>query len=150
MSFLPVGHTHEDIDRRFSRVSVHLKHRTTATIADLHEALCDSQHGIIKPFVARVTGMNKFSGALKDQNLVVSQVDSMLTFRRFTFEVDLTGGNQQRVNCMAANNMREKRDEWTKLDRKEGYVGVFLLKVPNMTACSPLKAKPFSEKDRCV
>ena len=32
MGFLPVGHTHEDIDQLFSCVSRHLKHRNALTI----------------------------------------------------------------------------------------------------------------------
>lgn len=45
VNFLPVGHTHEDIDRKFSRVSVNLKNCATVTVSDLHQALRDSQVG---------------------------------------------------------------------------------------------------------
>lgn len=125
VSFLPVGHTHEEIDRRFSRVSVHLKHRATVTISDLNDALRNSQYGRLKPFVARVTGMNNFSGALTEQKVVVPQVDNLTSFRRFTFEVDISEQEPRRahfvsVNCMVAHNMRDKRGRWTKLDRKDG------------------------------
>lgn len=146
VSFLPVGHTHEDIDRRFSRVSVHLKHRATVTISDLHHALQNSQYGRLKPFVARGTGMNKFSGALTEQRVVVPQVDNLKSFRRFTFEVDLSeeqprGAHFVSVTCMVAHNMRDKRGSWTKLERKDGYIGAFLRKVPNMRLASQMKTK---------
>jgi hypothetical protein len=35
LSFLPVGHTHEDVDRFFSRLSVWLKHRAIYTLTDM-------------------------------------------------------------------------------------------------------------------
>ncbi len=42
VNFLPVGHTHEDIDRKFSRVSVALSCQDTITIGDLHRSLKQS------------------------------------------------------------------------------------------------------------
>ncbi len=35
VNFLPVGHTHEDIDRKFSRLSVALSCQDTVTLTDL-------------------------------------------------------------------------------------------------------------------
>lgn len=66
MNFLPVGHTHEEIDRRFSRISVTMKNRSVRSISELHEYLRKSQNDNLPPFVARVEGMNNFSGALND------------------------------------------------------------------------------------
>jgi hypothetical protein len=38
LSFLPVGHTHEDIDQLFSRIAIYLKNNNALTIDELHEA----------------------------------------------------------------------------------------------------------------
>ena len=35
VSFLPVGHTHEDVDQFFSRISVHLRQHDAVTIEKL-------------------------------------------------------------------------------------------------------------------
>ena len=39
VSFLPVGHTHEDIDQFFSRIAVYLRHHDTFSRAQLSEAI---------------------------------------------------------------------------------------------------------------
>ncbi len=38
VNFLPVGHTHEDVDQFFSRLSVYLKTEPAQTADDLEEA----------------------------------------------------------------------------------------------------------------
>lgn len=42
IGFLPVGHTHEDIDQLFSCISRRLKHRNALTISDLVQVLSES------------------------------------------------------------------------------------------------------------
>ncbi|XP_063954176.1 uncharacterized protein LOC135153857 [Lytechinus pictus] len=42
MSFLMVGHTHEDIDQRFSCISRSLKHRDARTLPELQRVIVDS------------------------------------------------------------------------------------------------------------
>jgi hypothetical protein len=41
VSFLPVGHTHEDIDQFFSRLSVHLRSHDATSITKLHTAVTE-------------------------------------------------------------------------------------------------------------
>lgn len=150
VNFLPVGHTHEDIDRKFSRVSVYLKYHTTATVADLHTALKTSQIGKTEPFVGRIEGMYNFSSALTDQKVIIPQVDGMLTFRKFVFERDSSReGSESKhyVNCMVARNMSDKRDDWTILSRKEGCYGVFLKRLPDVKMAPLLKTKVYNEAD---
>ena len=43
MSFLIVGHTHEDVDQTFSKISHQLKATDTITLPELHEAIRTSQ-----------------------------------------------------------------------------------------------------------
>lgn len=150
VNFLPVGHTHEDIDRIFSRVSVHLKHRTTATVKDLHEAIKFSQLGKVEPFVSRINGMNNFSSALVQQKLVVSQVSGFLTYRKFVFERDLSrdgDGPNVYVTCMAGHNMCDKCPGWKTLERRPGFYGVFLKSPPDMKNPPPMQTKSFSQKE---
>ena len=44
LSFLPVGHTHDDVDQFFSKINAVLLRRNILTIADLHTAVTDSFH----------------------------------------------------------------------------------------------------------
>lgn len=79
--------------------------------------------------------MNNFSVAVLDQKLIVPQVNNMLTYRKFTFERDISmeaDGETYHVNCMAAHNMSAKRPEWKTLPRHAGYFGVFLLRPPSI------------------
>lgn len=55
-AFLPVGHTHEDVDETFSRRSNHLRHHDAITLSYLHERpreTCNSQLSVseIKGFI---------------------------------------------------------------------------------------------------
>ena len=42
MSFLPVGHTHEDIDQAFSRIAVHLNRHDAIAMDEFVHAVCES------------------------------------------------------------------------------------------------------------
>lgn len=44
VSFLPVGHTHEDIDQSFSVITRHLKHKATHTLSELHSEIDKAFH----------------------------------------------------------------------------------------------------------
>lgn len=150
VNFLPIGHTHEDIDRRFSRVSVHLKQRTTATISDLHQALQNSQPIRTECFVSRVEGMNNFSMAIVQQRLVVPQVDHLLSFRKFCFERDVemeTVPQRYYSNCFAGHSMSEKRQSWKKLHRLSNFFGVFLKCPPNMNLAPAIETKAFTVQE---
>ncbi|XP_006815072.2 uncharacterized protein LOC102804474 [Saccoglossus kowalevskii] len=48
VSFLPVGHTHENVDQMFSKISTKLGHRNTYTIDDLEETVTASYTPPIK------------------------------------------------------------------------------------------------------
>ena len=45
VNFLPTGHTHEDIDCPFSRISVFMRDRNTARFSELHRHIVESQGG---------------------------------------------------------------------------------------------------------
>ena len=42
LSFLPVGHTHNEVDQVASRISIALRHRTIATMDDLHALFAEA------------------------------------------------------------------------------------------------------------
>ncbi len=66
VSFLPVGHTHEDIDQVFSRTSAHLRCHNAVTISDLADELAVSYTP--RPKVARLAAVANFSGLLENSD----------------------------------------------------------------------------------
>jgi hypothetical protein len=44
LSFLMVGHTHEDVDQMFSRLSVHLSRKSIPTLPVVHSLMMDAYH----------------------------------------------------------------------------------------------------------
>ena len=155
VNFLPVGHTHEDIDRRFSRISVFMRDRNTACISELHRHIVESQEGNSASaqhniHASRVCGMNNFSGACEEQRAVALRVNNMLAFRRFVFERDdsheLEGGGAH-VTCLVGYKMMEKREALQKLDRNEGFIGSFLHFVPDMRKAPVIQTNKPSKVD---
>lgn len=149
VNFLPVGHTHEDIDRRFSRISVTIRDQRVITIRDLHHFLKISQSS--KPgYVGRVEAMNNFSQALETQKMVVGQVEGLSTYRKFIFEKDLSVDSTAGplfVTCSIAYKMIDPRSAWKKLPRRAGFFGVFLKQSPNLRITPPIQLKVFSETE---
>ena len=47
LSFLIVGHTHEDIDQVFSGVSAHLKKNSAYTLGDLEQAVYNNNRDVV-------------------------------------------------------------------------------------------------------
>lgn len=97
VNFLPVEHTHEDIDGKFSRHSVCINQRDFITVDDLHEALRSSDKSN-KPLILRANGLPNYSRCLKEQACVVSKVDGLSTYRKFVFQ--RSGRVTQRRNAL--------------------------------------------------
>ena len=67
LTFLPVGHTHEDIDQMFSRFAVWLRAHSAHTLADFFEALRESFKKY--PMTAvELTAVAKFKEMLKESS----------------------------------------------------------------------------------
>lgn len=145
VNFLPVGHTHEDIDRKFSHVSTHLRHLNVVTVNELQDALGESQ-GRSRPHVARVSWMNNFSGALNDQGCVIATMSNLQTYRKFTFEID-EGSPGRKVSCKAGMSMITKRSNWVTLPVLEQNIGAFLKNIPDMCRAPPVTLKRYNEEE---
>lgn len=50
VSFLPVGHTHEDIYQAFGQISNHLQHNDAITLKDLHTEVCKTSQCFCKQY----------------------------------------------------------------------------------------------------
>lgn len=152
VNFLPVGHTHEDIDRRFSRISVSMRDQKVITLSDLHHFLKVSQSEKMDAYVARVLGMNNFSRALESQKKVTANVDGLSTYRKFVFERDLESDYDVTpdlyvVSCKAGHKMTDRRSTWVTLPRRSGFAGVFLKGIPDLRISPPISMKQYTKKE---
>lgn len=151
VNVLPVGHTHEDIDRRFSRI-VTIRDQRVKTIKDLHHFIKMSQSSKPTGYVARVEAMNNFSQALATQKLVIGQVEGISTYRKFTFEKAHSrlkcGPGVRYMQCYSVTyKMVDPRSAWKKLPRKAGFYGIFQKKSPNLHIAPPIRLKVFNETE---
>ena len=66
VSFLPVGHTHEDIDQFFSRIAKHLQSNNAITVNQLIEAV---KHAYTpSPIVRNMINVANFKQYIIDQD----------------------------------------------------------------------------------
>ena len=96
--------------------------------------------------------MSNFSGAVKQQKLVVPKIPEMLSYMFYSFhrdEVVEGAGNTRKfsVLSMAAYRMAGRREDLKKLERKDGWIGTFLKATPDVESASPVQVKPFSGDD---
>ena len=102
MSYLPVGHTHEDIDQAFSRIAVHLNRHDAYTFDDY---LSEIKKSFIKdgnpPNVITVGAAYDFKGWLNDRLADVSSYSDNLVFR-FS-KNPATGGVQMHYKFLATS-----------------------------------------------
>ena len=91
-SFLPVGHTHEDIDQCFSRTSTRLSVEDAVTMSDLWGEFCKSYTP--SPHVSGMNNVANFSGLLSKERCLL-KVPPFSHFRYFRFlETEQSPGNQ--------------------------------------------------------
>ena len=138
VSFLPVGHTHEDIDRKFSLVTKELKERAICSVKDLHQCLLDSQKSTRK-HVARITSLHNVSGALENQRCL-NHVEGMKLYHKFVFKQDtLRADNHFNVSCKLYLSMSASENEAVRLEKPSDSIGLFLKHEPDMSSldCPP-------------
>lgn len=135
VSFLPVGHTHEDIDQVFSRVAHRLRISEAHTMPELHRQMENSFTP--KPHTAEMLSVNNFSG-LCDASKCIGKIGQFTQFRYFKFfrsstevttEFKNAGQNRKayRTTCMVKVQCDA---EWGSLPDRNGKG--FLDVVPNL------------------
>lgn len=117
VGFLPIGHTHEDIDQTFSSTSSRLRVNDAVTLNDLHFQLSQT-HGK----TTRVTHMKRiinWSG-LCNQEACIRKVAVITQYRYFKFcraptAEAVESDNKEEVFPVPTQCLikRQSRDEWT-------------------------------------
>ena len=105
LSFLPVGHTHEDIDQLFSRLSVYLQKRDILTLQELLAAIRSAaKFEGQPPFVSSLTRIFDFKGWMAD--LMPKPFKGVTAPMSFKF---VLSDDKTTVRMFARDQMRESK-----------------------------------------
>lgn len=115
--FLPVGHTHEDVDQAFSTTSSRLRVTNAITLSDLHSVLRLSYGGQVH--VQHMKRVANFSG-LCDQTNCLRRIDKVTQWRYFLFcsENDPEQPREKRLKSIRSTSCYVKKncdDVWENL-----------------------------------
>ncbi len=112
VSFLPVGHTHEDIDQTFSRTSDRLRCNNAITLRDLHHELKQVYND--QTSVVSMKNVANWSG-LCEKESCLTNIKNFSKFRYFRFnrEASKENGDEIATTCMVRTSVT---DNWVKLN----------------------------------
>lgn len=140
ISFLPIGHTHADIDQTFSSISTHLKINDAVTLPDLLAELekCYAR----RVSATELQGIINYSG-LCDQTNCLNSVDSFTEYRYFRF-VQKDFGSDSGLHGSECDVKVRDCDAWVPFptSRAEG----FLKFVPNFGEAPDIVTKELLNK----
>ena len=143
VSFLPVGHTHEDIDQIFSRLSVYLACHDAFNMEELHEAIQGSYqtkdgHRAKCEFWDRCTNFSEWIDPY------LNNFDGISTFRQFRLYKDIHGVVE--VQARAHTSLKE---EWAGIRGQDACTPVFKTLPPTeMVDVPPCQRRPILDDDQ--
>jgi hypothetical protein len=109
INFLPVGHTHEDIDQFFSRIATRLRQRDALSLPALAEVIKSSykSKGGFRPIVREWESLANISGWLGEMG--ATDFPNVTKFRCFRITADIHGTPKVEVrNNMADGGMDDE------------------------------------------
>lgn len=154
VSFLPLGHTHIDVDQLFSRTATRLHRHPAVTLTDLHNELRMSYTPA--PMVNHASKIANFSGLCDATKVVWDGKDGRVSQYRYfrfyktkgTFD-EATPGETVRTTCEVKRN---SKDNWEKLrpDQSTNDFGGFLLGTPILKKTPATSHRCPPDKDEVV
>ncbi len=125
VSFLPIGHTHEDIDQAFSTTSAKLSTNNAITLRDLHKELGTvyNRHTV----VCHMRHVINWSD-LCEQEQVLTNVKNFTTYRYFKFKSHVNSDCNISVELTVRANVY---DEWKQLRPS------FIKQLPDLSKTPP-------------
>jgi hypothetical protein len=135
VNFLPVGHTHEDIDQIFSRISVHLRFVNAPTLGKLHAELRRSVKKYGKqPIVAHWPYVQNTSAYLA-QKMVNTWTSDITLYYAFRVQLGVLPSIKGKVIVQARTYPGSKHDDpedrWRGFRPDTPWVLPFASAVPN-------------------
>ena len=122
VSFLPVGHTHEDIDQFFSRISKTLRKTGAHSRIMLAERIKQAYtHGGVPPVVSHWESVGNMSGWLEGRVKALTDMTAFQQFRLFRSSSDEKVWLQGRVWPGAGED-----DHWGGFTRNDTHVQMFI------------------------
>jgi len=120
VSFLPVGHTHEDIDQLFSRTSIHFKTHAAHSMEEMMEGLrkCISP----TPQVSAMKNMINWSGLVEKLD-VLTGIEGFSDYRFFKFFRN--GGARRTIHetfSTACHVKVREEDTFAPLENHTGFI----------------------------
>ncbi len=133
--FLPVGHTHEDIDRCFSQTSGWLRVNDAVTLSDLHTELLRACKNTLTAKVNHLRRIANWSGLCENEK-ALRRIDTITQFRYFKFSRAQIMEHDRITSPIPTVCHVKVRcsDEWKRLfpDRKGQNVHGILKHCPNL------------------
>lgn len=147
ISFLPIGHTHADIDQSFSSIGAHLSINDAYTLFDMICELSKCYAGRAKAFeldrIVNFSGLCESSGCL-------TNVDHFVEYRFFRFTCKERMSNHGLLSATCDVKVQEK-DAWEPFPSSSAEG--FLKFVPNFRSTPKTKTKElpnFAEISKCL
>lgn len=118
VGFLPVGHTHEDVDQSFSQTSSRLRVHNAITLRELHLQLRQTNKGGVE--VQHLKRIANFSG-LCDQENCMKKIDRITQWRYFLFTRNPSCSHQLKAAPLTTKCFVKKnsKDVWQNMFRNE-------------------------------
>ncbi len=136
MGFLPVGHTHEDIDQTFSRTSDRLRSNNAITLGELHEELRHTynEHTV----VGSMSNVINWSGLCEDQNCLTKvKLFSKYRYFKFSKAVATPGSSNITTRCLVRFSCTDEWENLEKLVPRKEYSS-FIKFAPDLKKTPPL------------
>ena len=142
VGFLPVGHTHEDIDQAFSQTSSRLRVHDAITLSDMHHELRQAyKHNT---HVEHLRRLANWSGLCDTENCL-RKVDKATQWRYFEFtpNPDAVPAARGQPRSTVCSVKRKCNDEWQPLENsgsrsRTSLRNSFLRDCPNIINTPPL------------
>ena len=117
VNFLPVGHTHEDVDQIFSRISVYLRRHNALSLSQLHACLKKSVLKYNKrPIVGHWYGVMNISAYLKKYEQTADWTSDITLYYTFRIIRGTIGNSTGKVivqaRTFASSSEKAKDDCW--------------------------------------
>lgn len=146
VGFLPVGHTHEDVDQAFSSTSARLRVRNAITLEDMQQELRETYGGNVQ--VEHLRRVANWSG-LCETEACLKKVDKVTQWRYFLFSPffgDSSTSNKKRARTTSCSVKRSCDDSWTPIgnvsaSNSTNSANGFLRFCPDVKKTPPLKIK---------
>jgi hypothetical protein len=137
LNFLPKGHTHNDVDQMFSRLSVALQERDVLCMDDL-VSICKAAYSPAPAFV-HLDNVASFSTLLKA--FLPPGMVGHTKPRSFVFARDSAGAVRHHYRMQVQTSKKQLQDSWMP------HNGLGLELLPTMPDFSLLKCVPFKPVD---